>query len=46
MRNNKEFAVATPECPPAPEIAQFGSFKRDPIDVARARASTWRRRCG
>ena len=30
--NNYEFA-ATPGVPPSKEIAQFGSFKRDPIDV-------------
>jgi iron(III) transport system substrate-binding protein len=35
VRNNKEFPV-DPRIPPAPEIARFGSFKRDPIDVARA----------
>ena len=31
-RNNFEFA-ADPEVEPAQEIAQFGTFKRDPIDV-------------
>ena len=30
--NNFEFA-ADPDVAPAEEIAQFGSFKRDPIDV-------------
>jgi iron(III) transport system substrate-binding protein len=34
-RNNHEFAV-DPAVRPTPEIAQFGSFKRDPIDVAGA----------
>jgi iron(III) transport system substrate-binding protein len=33
--NNKEFAV-DPDVTPAPEIARFGDFKRDPIDVDRA----------
>lgn len=31
-RNNHEFA-ADPRVPPSPEIARFGRFKRDPIDV-------------
>ncbi len=31
-RNNDEFAV-TRGVPPGPEIARFGDFKRDPIDV-------------
>ena len=34
-RNNNEFGV-DPEVEPTPEIAQFGRFKRDPIDVAGA----------
>ncbi len=34
-RNNFEFPVA-PGVKPAPELARFGEFKRDPIDVARA----------
>ena len=34
-RNNHEFGVA-PEVKTTPEIAQFGNFKRDPIDVAGA----------
>jgi iron(III) transport system substrate-binding protein len=34
-RNNHEFAVA-PGVRPTPQIARFGSFKRDPIDVAGA----------
>ena len=34
-RNNHEFAVA-PDVRPTPELARFGSFKRDPIDVAGA----------
>lgn len=34
-RNNHEFA-ADPAIPPTPEIARFGRFKRDPIDVAGA----------
>jgi iron(III) transport system substrate-binding protein len=33
--NNHEFAV-DPEIDPTPEIAQFGTFKRDPIDVSGA----------
>jgi iron(III) transport system substrate-binding protein len=33
--NNFEFAV-DPKVKPAPQIARFGSFKRDPIDVAGA----------
>src|SRR4051812_32058413 len=33
--NNKEFAV-DPQVAAAKEIARFGRFKRDPIDVARA----------
>lgn len=33
--NNFEFAV-DPAVKPAPQIARFGSFKRDPIDVAGA----------
>jgi iron(III) transport system substrate-binding protein len=33
--NNKEFAV-DPDVRPAKEIARFGRFKRDPIDVAGA----------
>src|SRR3954453_21015973 len=33
VRNNKEFPV-DPKVKPAPEIARFGPFKRDPIDVA------------
>ena len=33
--NNKEFPVAD-GVEPAPEIAQFGSFKRDAVDVERA----------
>jgi iron(III) transport system substrate-binding protein len=37
VRNNQEFAVH-PGVPPTPEIARFGSFKRDPIDVRRAGA--------
>ena len=35
VRNNKEFPV-DPHVAPAPEIARFGPFKRDPIDVRRA----------
>lgn len=35
VRNNKEFAV-DPAVPAAPEVARFGRFKRDPIDVAGA----------
>jgi len=31
-RNNKEFPVV-PGVKPAPEIARFGGFKRDTIDV-------------
>jgi iron(III) transport system substrate-binding protein len=34
-RNNHEFAV-DPGVKPTPQIARFGSFKRDPIDVAGA----------
>ena len=34
-RNNHEFGV-TPEVKTTPEIARFGDFKRDPIDVAGA----------
>jgi iron(III) transport system substrate-binding protein len=34
-RNNHELAV-DPEVETTPEIARFGPFKRDPIDVARA----------
>jgi iron(III) transport system substrate-binding protein len=34
-RNNDEFPV-DPDVKPAPEVARWGSFKRDPIDVARA----------
>jgi iron(III) transport system substrate-binding protein len=37
VRNNKEFPV-TPGVEPAPEIARFGRFKRDPIDVEEAGA--------
>ncbi len=37
VRNNKEFPVA-PKVRPAPEIARFGRFKRDPIDVRGAGA--------
>jgi iron(III) transport system substrate-binding protein len=33
--NNHEFAV-DPDVKPTPQIARFGSFKRDPIDVAGA----------
>jgi iron(III) transport system substrate-binding protein len=33
--NNFEFAV-DPAVKPAPQIARFGTFKRDPIDVAGA----------
>jgi len=33
--NNKEFPAAS-GVPAAPEIARFGSFKRDPVDVERA----------
>ena len=33
--NNKEFAV-DPDVPAPPEIARFGRFKPDPIDVAAA----------
>jgi iron(III) transport system substrate-binding protein len=36
-RNNHEFAVA-PGTDPTPEIARYGSFRRDPIDVAAAGA--------
>ena len=36
--NNKEFAVAR-GVEPAPELARFGGFKRDPIDVERAGAN-------
>ena len=35
--NNHEFPVA-PGVEPSPQIERFGSFKRDPIDVARAGA--------
>jgi iron(III) transport system substrate-binding protein len=35
VRNNKEFPV-DPRIQPAPEIARFGSFKRDTIDVRQA----------
>jgi iron(III) transport system substrate-binding protein len=34
-RNNHEFGVS-PGIPSTPEIARFGSFKRDPIDVSGA----------
>jgi iron(III) transport system substrate-binding protein len=34
-RNNHEFGV-DPDVEPTPEIARFGRFKRDPIDVAGA----------
>lgn len=37
VRNNQEFA-ADPEVPPTPQIARFGPFKRDPIDVQGAGA--------
>jgi iron(III) transport system substrate-binding protein len=37
VESNKELPVA-PGVEPAPEIARFGRFKRDPIDVARAGA--------
>jgi iron(III) transport system substrate-binding protein len=37
VQSNKEFPV-DPAVRPAPEIARFGSFKRDPIDVRRAGA--------
>jgi iron(III) transport system substrate-binding protein len=37
VRNNQEFAVDQ-DVRPTPEIARFGSFKRDPIDVQRAGA--------
>lgn len=36
-QNNHEFPVA-PGARPSPQIARFGDFKRDPIDVARAGA--------
>jgi iron(III) transport system substrate-binding protein len=36
-RNNHEFPVP-PGVPPSPEIARFGDFERDPIDVERAGA--------
>ena len=41
-RNNHEFPVVD-GAKPAPEIAQFGTFKRDPIDVARRRRALRRR---
>ena len=34
-RNNHEFP-AVPGAKPSDEIAQFGTFERDPIEVARA----------
>lgn len=37
VQNNQEFAV-DPDVSPTPEIARFGSFKRDTIDVAGAGA--------
>jgi iron(III) transport system substrate-binding protein len=37
VHNNQEFAVH-PDVPPTPQIARFGGFKRDPIDVPRAGA--------
>jgi iron(III) transport system substrate-binding protein len=35
--NNHEYAV-DPRVPPSPQMARFGTFKRDPIDVAGAGA--------